>query len=364
MFYATHWFAEQPYSIQTPIFPQLSGSRRMLLHEFLSVADSYGALLLCLMLVLFPVLVAWLPKFGRKLHHSLTLLVAGLLPMVAVVLLMKRYAEIWPPHVLFKELAMKKEVTMGWVMDAKHSLIPMPAQIVISLVFIAAALGMLFTIFGKGWDPIRTQEVHHARQLFWLLVPVSISYCLLLLPVELQGASFDRYVLGLMPFAIIGCIWLYQQYVGPELPAGSVAILAIYAMFAIAGTHDWFAWQRARLSAIQELRVAGVTRTEIQGGFEYDGWTQLKHGGYINDPRIEVPRNAYHPVPERFHIQDGCMHGYRAPYPVLHPKYAVGFGPEWCYLPSKFPAAHYTAWLPPFRRTIAIQKVPTGYVKR
>lgn len=91
----------------------------------------------------------------------------------------------------------------------------------------------------------------------------------------LQGESFDRYVLDLMPLVIIGCIWLYQEYIRPELPVSSVAVLAFYAIFAVAGTHDWFAWQRARLAAIHELRVAGVARTEIQGGFEYDGWTQL-----------------------------------------------------------------------------------------
>jgi hypothetical protein len=362
--YCMHWFAEQPYSIQTPIFPQISGSVRSVLHQFLSAADSMGALLLCLLLFLFPVLVAWLPRFGRKLHHYLALMVVGLLPMLAVVLVLKRYAEIWPPHVLFKELAMKKEVTMGWEMDLKHSLIPMPAQIVLSLVFIAAALGMIFTIRDKGWEPIRAKEAHRGRQLFWLLVPVSISYCVLLLPMVLQGESFDRYVLDLMPLAIIGCIWLYQQYIGPELPVSTVAILAIYGIIAVAGTHDWFAWQRARLVAIHELRVAGVARTEIQGGFEYDGWTQLRNGGYINDPRIKNPQNAYHPVLEKLKVPDGCRHGYTAAYPVLHPKYAVGFGPGWCYLPSRFPAVHYTAWLPTFRRTIEIQKVPTGQVKR
>ena len=173
-----------------------------------------------------------------------------------------------------------------------------------------------------------------------------------------QGLSFDRYALGLMPCVIAGLILLYQQRIGPELPRTAVAMVMAFALVAIAGTHDWFAWQRSVLKGVGEVRAAGFARTEIKGGLAYDAWTQVSMEGHVNDARVKIPKDAYHPVAQESGIPAGCEGETPDLTPVIHAKYAVGLGPEYCYLPSEFPDVHYTAWLPPFHRVVEVQRVP------
>lgn len=252
-----------------------------------------------------------------------------------------------------------KEVDGGWHFDALRSLVPVSIQLLITLLVVSAAFGCMVIVYRRRREITSSDDAQLAQRLFWLLVPFSVCYFLLLIPLAFQRLSFGRYTLGVMPCAIIGCIWLYQRCVAPVLPARTVGVLVVYAMFAVAGTHDIFAWQRARMAAIQEIRSSGIPRTGIEGGFVYDSWTQVTDSGYVNDPRITNPKNAYHPLPEQPKpSKNGCKQGYTVEYPVLHPRFAVGFGPQWCYLPSKFAAVPYTAWLPPFRRTVEVQKIP------
>jgi hypothetical protein len=161
-----------------------------------------------------------------------------------------------------------------------------------------------------------------------------------------------------MPVALIVAIRLYEQWVGPRLPASCAAILALYAALAIMGTHDWFAWQRARLAAIGELIAliaSGVPRTGIQGGLEYDGWTQLEFGGHINDMRIKVPPGAYVPHPEVPQVACAFKLDSAPDTPAIHPEFSVGFEPMACLNPFPDPPVPFRAWLPPFRRLVYVQ---------
>src|SRR6185437_16725045 len=127
-------------------------------------------------------------------------------------------------------------------------------------------------------------------RLFWLLGPFSLGYCgLLFLHAMHDGGVFDRYALGIMPVAIILLIRLYESRIAPSLPGLCTGMLAFYALLAVAGTHDWFASQRARLAAIGELRAAGIPRAQIQGSFEYDSWTEIDTGGHILGTGVHVP---------------------------------------------------------------------------
>lgn len=363
--YCMHWFGAQPYSIQMPIWPQMAKSAVLGALGAAYTANLMGAEVLVLLLVVFPVLVAWLPSFGKRADHWIALVCFGALPMMMSELIFKRYAEVWPPSVLFGELAMRKDASIAFMLDMRRSAIPVAGQIVISLIVIAAALGCVFAVFKKGRRELSVGHEKTARAMVWLLVPYSLSYFALLLTLGWRWIAFDRYVLGVMPCAIVASIWLYQRCVGPKLPVSTVAMVVLFGVIGVAGTHDWFAWQRARLAAIGELRAAGIPRTEIQGGFEYDGWTQVRDGGHMNDPRIRVPAGAYQPV-EKTAPMPGVPKECAVDYallpevPALHPKYSVAVGPRRCYLPSKFPEVHYTAWLPPFERTIEVQRVPKG----
>ncbi len=363
--YCLQWFGAQPYSIQMPVLPKAPTSAAMGTLGAAYTGNLMGAEVLVLLVMVFPVLVAWLPRFGKRADHWIALLCFGALPMMMGELIFRRYAEIWPPSVLFEELATRKDASIAFTHDMRRSLIPVWGQIVISLVVIAAALGCVFAARKKGGRELSLGQEGTARAIVWLLVPYSLSYFALLLTLGWQWIAFDRYVLGVMPCAIVASIWLYQRCIGPKLPASTVAMVALFGVIGIAGTHDWFAWQRARLRAIDEVRAAGVPRTEIQGGFEYDGWTQVRDGGHMNDPRIRIPAGAYEAVQKTAPmpgVPKECAVDYALlpELTALHPKYSVAVGPRRCYLPSKFPEVHYRAWLPPFERTIEVQRVPKG----
>ncbi|MGC8548367.1 MAG: hypothetical protein ACP5M4_01595, partial [Acidobacteriaceae bacterium] len=85
----------------------------------------------------------------------------------------------------------------------------------------------------------------------------------------------------------------------------------------------------------------------------------VTESGFVNNPAIKIPEHAFQPLTEEpDRVRSGSISGYLLEYPDLHPKFAVGFGPRWRFLPSRFPAVHYTAWLPPFHRVMEVQRVP------
>jgi len=53
-----------------------------------------------------------------------------------------------------------------------------------------------------------------------------------------------------------------------------------------------------------------------------------------------------------------CRLGFDPYTPALHPKFIVVLSPMWCLEKSAFPPVIYHAWLPPFTRSIYIQRVP------
>jgi hypothetical protein len=144
-------------------------------------------------------------------------------------------------------------------------------------------------------------------------------------------------------------------------------MIGFFAVYSIAGTHDYFAASRAQLRAIAMLESAGVPRSSIQAGFPSDGWVQIQNGGHINESRLQVPPGAYDPHPAILgRIPDGCADGFTRFTPVIDPKYFVVFPwfkdpvdpvPSWCFVPAGFPAIPYAIWLPPFHETMVVNKL-------
>jgi hypothetical protein len=358
IFGCMHWFALQPYAPQASILPKPPNSFLLGVFEGIFTIDLMGALLLCLLLMIVPVLAIWLPSFGKKFDDYIVLFCMGLLPMVVIKYLTGNLGIVWPPSTLNWELSTQQHSLLGTPQMMQGSLFPVPARILVSLILLAALFGSIFAVRQKGWKLIQAEHPQEARQIFWLLVPFSIAYGALLILAVQQGLVLDKYVFLWMPFAIIASIWLYQRCIRIELPVASVVLLIVYAAFAVAATHTLFAWHRARFAAIQELRAAGIPPTEIQAGFEYDGWTQIQQSGYVNNKLVKNPPGAYQSPSTKPDLKNLCYYNFLAWAPSLHPKYAVDFGPAACFLPSHFPPVHYIAWLPPFHRDVYIRKVP------
>jgi hypothetical protein len=166
---------------------------------------------------------------------------------------------------------------------------------------------------------------------------------------------YDRY---LVPLLIVVAVFAlrYLQEVARRAPLWpSLAVLMAFSGYAVAGTHDLFSMERARLEAANKLTASGVPRTSLEGGFEYDGWTEILARGYVNDPRLQIPKGAYEPT-SRLDYQ-ACHSFFYRFVPAINPRYVLSFDPASCYVPASFAPVGYTAWLPPHRRAIYIQQV-------
>lgn len=79
---------------------------------------------------------------------------------------------------------------------------------------------------------------------------------------------FDRYLLVIVPFAAAALVVTSRA----DPTRTSVALAMVLGWYAVAGTHDYLAWNRARYVGIDELEAAGVPPEQIDGGMEYNGW--------------------------------------------------------------------------------------------
>lgn len=354
VYFCLRWYAGQPYAISESI---LKGSRL----EFqgaviLGLVKMFGELL-CLLLLVYPILVAWLPQLRRFNAASFAITTCVVLDWVLF-----QWKVAWPlpwiQDVLHSEFATTRDAQM--LPNMGQSILPAPVSLAIS--GLLAGTCMVFILGTRSRLRDRQGSLASAdwHEFFWLTLPFTLSYILVLLPRSMHASVGDRYLLPLIPLAIVFLIRLYQQSIAPDLPWSSVVTLSVYTLLAIAGTHDWFAWQRARLAAIDSVRATGVRRDQIQGGFEYDGWTQVEEGGHINDSRIAIPAIAYEPHPAIPQVADACRLDFAPFTPVVHPKYTVAFTRKACLSSSSLPPVQFDAWLPPFRRAIYVQEYPTA----
>ncbi|MBV9034921.1 MAG: hypothetical protein JO182_10570 [Acidobacteriaceae bacterium] len=243
-------------------------------------------------------------------------------------------------------------------------------RIVISVLVLGSALIFFLHLFSRLRLGAYTSQTPAPswRQIFCLLTPFTFGY---LGALSIQGTGsvpiWDRYLLPLQAVGLIFLLRYYQDFVAQNgkwlpstftighLPAISYLALLAFAYYAIAGTHDWFALDRARLEAAEEVRRSGVPRTAIQAGFDYDGWTQLEAGGYINYPGIRIPPDAFRPTPPP-NLPAECTTWFAPLAPTIVPRYFLVYTPLSCFAPSPFPPITYHAWMPPFTRQIYVQQ--------
>jgi hypothetical protein len=348
------WWANQPYSVPERI--DRGSIDASMVHHF---GGRLVKGLLCLLLLIYPVLAAWFGQIPQLSRRAL-LRVAGLVALILTVLLQidvgarDLWVFPWIGHLLYSVIYGRGEFPGPGPVP-----ISLNTRLIVSLFVVATAL-----IFIERYRTISSQRkvertaplARSWREALWVFGPFSIAYILLLLPRAMYEFLYDRYMLGIMPMAMILLLRLYQRWFSDRVPALTFAVLALFAVVSVAGTHDWFAVNRARVLAVEELHTAGIPKTAIQGGFEYDGWTEITAAGYVNEKRITVPAGAYH----RFAglaLPHNCEHFFSAMAAHVHPRYVVVGSPLPCFDPSSFPSVDYRAWMPPFHRSVFVQKV-------
>jgi hypothetical protein len=219
----------------------------------------------------------------------------------------------------------------------------------------------------------RARDLHAA---VWRLPPaviIPLAYLVpyggsLLLVSQTTDGIYPRYYLPFLPALTCGLLFCTRS--PSDAQAGAAAhthagdrrsvvgwlLVGFFALRGIAILHDEFADTRTRLEAITLLQRQGVPRERITSKWVIDGWEQIERAGYVNDPRIRVPPDAYRAeVP-----YDYPDPKFRDQFPALRPDFMVVDEREITPgVSGDFPRFPFTAWWrPPYHRTIVIRSQP------
>jgi hypothetical protein len=363
IFACLRWWRAQPYSVPEKI---VQGP------VTLAMAGHLGAELLkaflCLLLLLFPLLTAWMPRF-RTLRPPSQAAIAALILALAVGAYslhtrgtLEHRVMPWLGHVIGTESMFP---STGEMLGVRPVTLNLFVRTVLSLIVVAAAaICLLDTLSTRAHasecDPA-PESVTWQRTVL-LLAPFTLCYVALLIPRALYSFLYDRYLLGVMPTALALLLLLYQRKFRKSLPFWTYAVLGIFSIYAVAATHDWFSLNRARVAAVNEVHASDVPFTRIQGGFDFDGWTQIESARSINYDQISNPAGVYRPYLPDKDLAPACRLNFAQFTPAVRPAYFVVFRPMPCLAQSTFEPVVYRTWLPPFRRAIYVQQRPSSPV--
>ncbi|HEV2577565.1 MAG TPA: hypothetical protein VGU25_10175 [Acidobacteriaceae bacterium] len=344
-----HWFARQPYSAPLSLLPPRQAHNMVYVH----LANSIWRTLLATLLYVLPVLAMGVAALRQM--RSRSFVAPATAAAIVIVLWLAIPAQIIDPLLppwLGNVVTANGIMQSGGLFGSTRSVPPWILACVAALVaFCAVACVQTFLKFRASSHP---QAEMSWRTLSILLLPFTAVYCCLLVPLASSLGMIDRYLLEILAVLLVFLLRLHQERISPRIPAISVAILAIGAVIAIAGTHDLFAMDRARVRLLDEVQRSGVPRTAVSGGFEFDAVTQVQAWGYFNDPRIKNPPDAFKPQPDAYVDTDPCRNPLQVYAPAVHAIYVLEADPIACLHPSQFPPATYQTWLPPAKRQLFI----------
>lgn len=362
----TRWFQRQPYTYTVGFWERPASVTYMVA----SVAFQLKVMsfVLTLLLIALPLLIASVLAL-RAIPNKYRLIAPGTL--IAMSVLFAFFATHGPSdHILAPWLGnVMTEFGVMQIPDVTAAPVQLSASIRLTLsLLVFISLGSLIAVICARPAPIgetspaqkEDGEINlHAS--FVLTIPFALVYLGLMALRSITLALLDRYLLPLLPVLILLFVLYYQQRVQEKLPWASVAVLAAFALYATAATHDYFSTQRARLAAAQEAERAGVPRTQIHGPLEYDGWTQLQTRGHINVNKIQIPAGAYQPAPHRHLPPAECRFWFSDYLTSVHPRYVVVYQPSPCFQGTAFPPINYRLWLPPFASKVYVERLADGY---
>ncbi len=363
IFVCLRWFKSQPYSVSEPLIPHAP------LHAWITrFTRTAMDCVLCLSLLVFPVLAAWLRRFNTftRRVRILILLFAGLFETPIATQFLKNNTFPW----LFDYIAnLGLASSFTFTLGTRSGVLSKPVVLqILGFSVVTVALTFLINLFrsvprtevpGKSRPALLVQRNPGLswRTELWLFLPFTVAYSVLICSRSIDERCYDRYLLGLLPLALVCLLKLYDQSFAKPLPLASYLLLVLFALFSIAGTHDLYAMNRARLEAASTLQNAGVPDTRFQMGLDYDGWTQLKYSPAISQTATSYLMTADHPwtVPN---LDSHCVLWTWNMTSAIDPDYFVVLSPMPCLAPSHFPPVSYNSWIPPFHRSIYIQQRP------
>jgi hypothetical protein len=363
--YALHWFSDEFFTMHASLRPHMRPILAQAPHVFLRP-------LLEMPMLLLPVLLMFLPAVQRSSARVKAWLAAASLALVCAAAYMHhrgtltdwlapfivRYGSVMGQHGFLTTWPTSRLVNPAWPAIG----LPESLRLVLTLATLAAALALLVscTLPRRSGQPPDTPGTIAIHDLKVLVLPFLLASTLVLAPTGLSNKLFDRYLLPLVPFVLVLLLRHYQYTVHKRLPRAALCLALLSGAISIPALHDLFSLYRATLQAADEMRSAGVPRSHIDAGFEYNGWTQISEGGFINANGIRLPPGLH--IDNT--IQDNiCPIEDPNWLPKVLPDYSLSFDPHACGGPSTFAPVVWHRWLAPRQMPIYIvhnPKVP-GY---
>ncbi len=118
-----------------------------------------------------------------------------------------------------------------------------------------------------------------------------ILYMLLILPTQ----SFDRYVLLILPVAILCIASLVNEMQWSRL--FFVLTVTCVLFWSMVGTYNYLMWNQARWKLGERLVAKGVPTAALEGGYEWNGW-------YLYARTVARPLGNYTPVWAPWYVQE------------------------------------------------------------
>ena len=343
VFACMHWFARQPFIQPEHLLPGAFPLPHILWEFSYSVLDAA--------LLLLPVIALFLAEVRRTRLRTLAAVAVCFVGYTFVALHPSHLRSTFPlepipaeigewvnVHAIYQFLLIKGEPPI---------FLNTGTQILLTVMSFGGLLGLFASFLRPRLTPASVDAPTRTSwaELAILLLPFTIAYALLLTPRAATTGIHDRYLLSLLVVALIFLVRYYQERIQPRLPAASILLVAVVAVYSVAVIHNFFSFYRARVAIASEIRASGVPDVSVNNGWEYNFVVELQHSDHINDPRIVLPAHAYVKTPPL--PADTCPMRWHDFTPHIHPIYGVSFDPNACYGPAPFAPVHYSRW--PYR---------------
>jgi Dolichyl-phosphate-mannose-protein mannosyltransferase len=346
------WFSHQPYTVfQPPVLTEL----KIAMKRPFPVLNMTARLVLMILLIILPAAVPLLFRSFIETWRgprSRQLLVAALLLLVLVgILIHPSLASIpWINSTLNWE-----GINGSTPLPGRPIVLIRPIRALVSIVvYVAASIlaGELWNVRRLVRGAINTlRDSSGSSFTLAAMSLVSVAYFAFLIIRAGDFDIFDRYLLPVIPWtAAVFLLWFEKDNPQAERMLRRAmpfvwTVLVIFSFYAIASTQDLWALAKARGVATQKLEAAAIPRTAIDGGFDYNAWTQLMISGRLNSHWVVNPPGAYD---ANFSQTPSVVPLYRLEY-ALTPETA----------PSEFPSVAYFSILPPFHKQVRIDRLLT-----
>lgn len=149
-----------------------------------------------------------------------------------------------------------------------------------------------------------------ARATTWpslLLIATGVSYFAIMTIIAAGFPLFDRYYLVFLPlFFLLILVTQADKSVNGGSVKLSLGLMLVYAVFSVAATHDYLAWNKTRWIATNDLMQKDkISPRQIDGGYEFNGW-HLYDPKYHHDPK----KSWWWVVDDEYVIASGPVSGY------------------------------------------------------